>query len=233
MSEIEIIYLQPKQSETFYLDKDENENDKFTIVEDEEETMLTLNPQVKIHNKTEKKEEKPEKKVTKRPNKKSNKIIKRIFAFFVIFMFFGVIAFNMGYLPIKALLHVPEPVGCVGEINIQTYEKDYPELSGVPNLDNIKYKIFISDATIETIANNYKYDLKEKGYELEYQGVITKKGMTFHYYGFVKGITAVGIILTSDLTKVSSTYETVVLSTIGSVYDYKEIINWCRTNIDL
>jgi len=227
MSQVEIIYLKPKDAEIVYLDSEKNTVfevlDETTTIED-----INLEPQVKVHNKK-KEQDKPVKK--KKPHKK-NKNIKRILSFFIIMTLFGVVAFNLGYLPIKAFLTVPEPIGCAGEINIDSYMKEYAVIQGIPKLDKIKYKVFVSDATLETVANQYIYKLKKEGYSNDYHGTITKKGITFHYYGFVKGITAIGIILTDDVESLFG-HETAVLSTIGSIYDYQDIINWYNTNIDI
>lgn len=233
MSQVEIIYLKPQDPEITYLSPEEPV--VFEVLDQTTQKNINLEPQVKVHNETKKQDKTEENKKThpKKPYFKkphlNNKNIKRIFAFFIVMTLFGVFAFNLGYMPIKALLTVPEPIGCAGEIDADNYMAEYSTLKGIPKLDKIKYKIFVSDASLETVANHYKHDLEEKGYSSDYEGVITKKGITFHYYGFVKGITAIGIILTDDVNDLFG-HETAVLSTIGNIYDYKEVISWYKTS---
>lgn len=228
MSKIEVIYLKPRDTEIVYLNSEETTI--FEILEERTEKDINLKPQVTVYNNTKKQNKKPNKSVNKKTHHKKHKKITRILSLFVIISLCGVAIFNLGYLPIKAFMDVPEPIGCAGEINIQSYMNEYPDLKGIPKLDDIKYKIFSSDASLGTVANHYKYKLKNDGYRIDYEGVITKKGITFHYYGFVKGITAVGIILTDDIEEIFG-HETAVLSTIGNIYDYKEIASWCKSKL--
>ena len=224
MSKIEVIYLKPQDTEIVYLSSEETTI--FEILEERTEKDINLKPQVTVHNKTKEQNKKTNKPINKNPYKK----ITRILSLFVIISLFGVLIFNLGYLPIKAFMQVPEPIGCTGEINIESYMNEYPDIKGIPRLDDIKYKIFSSDASLETVANHYKYKLKNDGYRIDYEGVITKKGITFHYYGFVKGITAVGILLTDDIEEIFG-YETAVLSTTGDIYAYKDIVSWCKSKL--
>lgn len=227
MPEVEIIYLTPQNPEITYLNTEETT--VFEVIDRKNNDDVCLEPQVRVHIER-KKVDKPVTEKKKKPHKK-NKNIKRILSIFIVMTLCGVFAFNMGYMPIKAFLNVPEPIGCAGEINADDYMSEYSVLKGIPKLDKIKYKIFVSDASLETVANNYEYDLEKQGYKLDYSGTITKKGITFHYYGFVKGITAIGIILTDDVEDLFG-HETAVLSTIGNIYDYKEVINWYKTSIE-
>jgi len=225
MSQVEIIYLRPQDTEMVYLNREEPT--VFEVLDVTTEEHVKLETKITVHNKT-KEQDKPVKK--KKPYKK-NKNIRRILCLFIIMGLFGVVAFNLGYMPIKAFLNVPEPIGCAGEINIDSYMKEYAVIQGIPKLDKIKYKVFVSDASLETVANYYIYELKKDGYSFNYQGTVTKKDITFHYYGFEKGITAIGIILTDDTNDLFG-HETAVLSTIGSIYDYQDIVSWYKTNID-
>jgi len=225
MSKIEVIYLKPQDTEIVYLSSEETTI--FEILEERTEKDINLKPQVTVHNNTKKQNKKPNKSVNKKTHHKK---ITRILSLFVIMSLFGVAVFNLGYLPIKAFMQVPEPVGCTGEINIESYMNEYPDIKGIPRLDDIKYKIFSSDASLETVANYYKYKLKNDGYRIDYEGVITKKGITFHYYGFVKGITAVVILLTDDIEEIFG-HETAVLSTTGNIYAYKDIVSWCKSKL--
>jgi len=116
MSKIEVIYLKPQDTEIVYLSSEKPTI--FEILEKRTEKDINLKPQVTVHNKT----NQQNKKTYKHINKKNNhKKITRIFSLFVIISLFGVLIFNMGYLPIKVFMQVPEPIGCTGEINIESY----------------------------------------------------------------------------------------------------------------
>jgi len=225
MSKIEIIYLAPKEPKTVYL---KNEGPTvFEVLEECIHKSVDLDPSVKVHDETKKEEKKP--KEQKTHHKKHFKPT-RILTFFIAIFVVGMLVFNMGYLPIKAFLQTPEPIGCAGEIEIESFIQQYPALEEIPNLDKIKCKVYLSDASTSSVGENFKYQLKKDGYTLDYEGVITKKGITFHYYGFTKGITAIGILLTDDINQVFN-HETAVLSTIGSIYDYQELSQWYKTKL--
>ena len=116
MSKIEVIYLKPQDTEIVYLSSEETTI--FEILEERTEKDINLKPQVTVYNKTKKQNKKPNKSVNKKTHHKK---ITRILSLFVIIILFGVAVFNLGYLPIKAFMQVPEPVGCTGEINIESY----------------------------------------------------------------------------------------------------------------
>jgi len=230
MSKIEIIYLRPEEPETVYLNSEEPV--LFEVLEENATTKIDLEPQVNVHIENKKENTKPKKKINKKTNHKKHKNLTRVFTLFFVMSVCFIFVFNLGYLPIKALMHTPEPIACRGELKIDQYMDQYPAMKSIPKLDNIKFNVYLSDASLKTVANNYKYKLEKDGYDLDYDGIVTKKGKTFHYYGFVKGLTAIGILISDDISKIFG-YETVVLSSIGNIYDYKEIITWAKTNIDI
>ena len=225
MSKIEIIYLSPQQPESVYLKSEEPTF--FEVLDETVEQPIQLKPQVKIHG-TEKKEKKTpiKPKTTNKPRRK-HKNLKRASVFFIAIFVIGILLFNMGYLPIKAFLDTPKPIACAGEIKIDTYIQKYPEIKDIPKLNEIKCNIYLSDASLDSVSNNYIYKLEKEGYRLDYKGEYTKNDITFHYLGFIKGITAIGIILSDDVNDIFN-HKTAVLSTIGSIYDYQEIIQWYK-----
>ncbi len=231
MTDIEIIYIKPKNSKIVYLNREE-ENFEIVKVEDD----LDLTPQIKIYN-DKKPEEQKEKHTHNKETPSKNRISTRktfscLIIVTIMLLSTCVMALNFGYLPVKAFLQPPEPDNYIAEVDVNSYMREYPEIKNIPNIDDIKYKIYVTDDPVDTAANNYERKLKEEGYTLEYKGIVTKKEMDFHYYGFVKGITAIGIIMTSDASEIFG-HETTILSTIGSVFEYKEIITWCKSNLNI
>ncbi|MEF8879696.1 MAG: hypothetical protein V5A64_04825 [Candidatus Thermoplasmatota archaeon] len=236
MSEVEVIYLKPStKTERIHLsNNDSNSNNK------EENTGLIsqVTTQVNIRNNNKKSNKKPKKQEPKihhkksksRPKRNTKKLISALIVFAIILPATGAVAANQGYLPIKAILPIHEPVGARGSIDVSADSQEYEQMGDLPDLSNIKSKIFISDANMKTVMNNYEYKLKEDGYHLEYKGIITKKGITFNYYGFTKGITVVGILITEELGEKLG-HESVVLYTTGNIFDYKEVKSWCKSNI--
>ncbi len=250
MSKVEVIYLKPKEEEIVYIgDNTTNYYSKYPSYVNRTNKSKNLKTQTKVHcSKTtdnkEKKNNKQEllKKINNLP-KKSN--FKRAFSALVVLALLmtsvGIVALNFGYIPVKALTEINEeekPVGYSGEVSIETYVDKYTEMKNMPNLDDVNYKIFLSDATKDTVANNYIYDREKEGYNLEYQGSMTKKGITFSYYGFIKGLTGVGVIITDvdelgvNIDRISGgNINSIVLYTKGSVHYYREIISWCKNRI--
>ena len=139
----------------------------------------------------------------------------------------GFVAYNAGFVPINEFLEVQKPAGTAVELNAGKFMDECPEFENIPNLDKIKYKIYGINESISSVVTEYKQKLEKDGYSVKYNGTVHAGEMSFQYYGFLKGITAVGIIMTSDANRISG-YETVVLYTIGNVFDYKEIIDWYR-----
>ena len=139
----------------------------------------------------------------------------------------GFVAYNAGFVPINEFLEVQKPAGTAVELNAGKFMDECPEFENIPNLDKIKYKIYGTNESISSVVTEYKQKLEKEGYSVKYNGTVYAGEMSFQYYGFLKGITAVGVIMTSDANRISG-YETVVLYAIGNVFDYKEIIDWYR-----
>jgi hypothetical protein len=122
-------------------------------------------------------------------------------------------------------LSVKKPVGDSVELNVDDYLKEYPEFNEIPNLDKIKKAAYGTDASIDTVISDYTEKLNKEGYSLKYDGTGDLDGNSFQYYGFLKGITAVVIIVTSDGNK-ELAYKTEVLYTTGNALDFKAILDW-------
>ncbi len=170
-----------------------------------------------------------------RINKRKKNFIKLFAVSVIIIIFLGIcgsVAYNSGYIPIKRFMAVKRPIGEAEEINIDEHMNKHPEIREFPYIDKIKYKVFGTNRSINAVANDYKKKLGNEGYKVLYEGVAYKDEIPFQYYGFIKGLTGVGIIITSD-ENVTLNYETMVLYTTGSAFDYREILRWYKDNDDL
>lgn len=138
----------------------------------------------------------------------------------------GFAAYNGGFLPAKKFSPIYKPIGNSVEIELKDYIEDIPQIKEIyeykPYLDKIKYKLYGTNANCDYILSNYKERLQNKGYALKYTGAKNIKGVSIEYLGFVKGITAVGIVTTSDLDEISE-HNSLVLYTTGNVFAYKDL----------
>jgi hypothetical protein len=163
------------------------------------------------------------------------KNIFKIFSIFVITIIIvgicGSVAYNSGFIPIKSFMTIKKPIGDSEEINIDEHIYKYQQLKDFPYIDKIKYKLYGTNRTLNAVANDYKKQLSDEGYKVLYEGVAYKDDISFQYYGFLKGITGVGIIITSD-ENITLNYETMVLYTTGNAFDYRDIFRWYKQNKD-
>ena len=134
-------------------------------------------------------------------------------------------AYNAGFIPITEFLSVKEPIGKSVELNVDDYLKEYPEFNEIPNLDKMKKAAYGTDESIDAVVSDYRTKLEKEGYGLKYEGEGDFNGKSFQYYGFLKGITAVVIIATSDGNEELG-YKTEVLYTTGNALDFKAILDW-------
>ncbi len=172
-------------------------------------------------------EEKPEYEKKFKISNKSRKL-KIVIAAIVIVSIVGAIgslAYSAGFIPITGLLDVKEPAGDYVELNTEEYLEEYPEINEIPNLDKIKYQAYGTDESVESVESYYEEKLRKEGYGLIREGRVSLSGKTFQYYGFLKGLTAVGVLLVSGAEEEVG-YDTMVVYTTGSAFDYKEILEW-------
>ena len=172
-------------------------------------------------------------KLYKKRSKIHRRNIMKLLAIFisiiVLLGIFGSIAYNAGFIPVKEFLEVQEPIGKAEEINIDEPMKKYPKLKDIPYIDKLKYKVYGTDEPLDVVANDYKEKLENDGYHVLYEGIIYREETPFQYYGFIKGFTAVGIIMTS-YKNVSLNHTTMVLYSTGSAFDYRNLIMWYKAN---
>jgi hypothetical protein len=163
--------------------------------------------------------------IIKQKSKKSKKLALLFIVILIILSTF--LIFNLtDYLPF--LSEIKQPAGNIESINIQKYIEENPKIGEMPNLDKIKYNIWKSDLTIEQVVNSYKQDLLKEGYDLQYDNTINYNGKEYYVLGFIKGLTAVGILISLDTT-FGDHYKSEIIYATGNVIDFNEIIDWYQT----
>jgi len=134
-----------------------------------------------------------------------------------------------GFIPIG--LSAKAPIGTIEEIEVEQYIEKNPELSDLPDYDKILYKIFGTDEEIADVLDSYKEILQNDGYTLKYEGSGFITGKNFQYVGFLKGITAVGIIVSSEASTEFG-YKTVVLYMTGNAFDFQPLLDWYQGKLN-
>ncbi len=161
--------------------------------------------------------------------KNKKKVIKISIVLLIILIIFCA-AYSAGFIPIKELMTIKQPIGNYEKIDIDSYLETYPELANLPNLDKIKHVAYGTDESNDAVISDYKQELENEGYSLKYEGISNFGEKPFEYYGFLKGITAVVIIVTEDNNE-EFDYESIVLYTTGNALDYKEILDLYEENL--
>jgi len=170
-----------------------------------------------------------------RENKRKRNIMKLLAISLLIIILlgiFGSVVYNAGYVPITRFMDVKKPVGNSEEININEHLNKHPEIRDFPYFEKLKYKVFGTNISLDAVANDYKQKLKNEGFKLLYEGIAYREEIPFSYYGYLKGFTGVGIIITSN-ENVTLKYKTMVLYTTGSAFVYRDILNWYKQNDDI
>lgn len=155
----------------------------------------------------------------------SNKKSIRCFILFLIIISVIISAYILGYIPFG--LSVKPPIGNIEQIQIEKYLEKYPEIDTLPNLDKILYDVIETDKSIELVSDEYKEELENDGYSLKYEGTGYLSGKKFRYFGYLKGITAVGIIL-SDEADEDVNHKTIVVYMTGNAFDFIPMVNWYK-----
>lgn len=140
-----------------------------------------------------------------------------------------IVLYNGGFISVREFQTIQEPIGTIQEINIEEHLDKFPEIKNMSNINELKYKAYITNESIYNVFNNYNERLENDGNKLIYEGIINNGGISYHYYGFLKGFTLIGIIMTST-SNISYGYETMVLYTVGNIFNYREIIELYRAN---
>jgi len=157
--------------------------------------------------------------------KKSRKLLSLVIIIVIILSIFLYLSLA-SYLPF--LSETKQPEGNIEPINTQKYIQEYPELGEIPNLDKINYNAWKTDLTIEQVVNSYKKKLSKDGYDVQYENTIDFDGKEYYVLGFLKGLTAVGILISLDIIS-GDDYNSEVIYATGNALDFKEIINWYQS----
>jgi len=147
----------------------------------------------------------------------------------------GYAALETGYMPIKDIagfstLEVIPPAGNYTTITMGNIVEMYPKtmdiLYEIPHLNDIRYQIYLTNASLDDVADQYNRQLSAKGYSCLYSGKVDVGNVTegiipLYYYGYTKGITAVGVVMTDYLPTNNA-----ILYTTGHADYYRDIIPW-------
>ena len=163
----------------------------------------------------------------KSPNvkRKSRILLSLIIVILIILSIFFYLNFT-NYLPF--LSETKQPDGKIEQINVQEYIKENPKLGEMPNLDKIKYNAWKTNLTINQVINSYKQKLSIEGYVLQYEDKIIFDLKEYFVLGFIKGITAVGILISLDSNPLDD-YKSEVIYSTGDILYFEEIIEWYQS----
>ena len=156
---------------------------------------------------------------SKKPKKKGKKFIIALFSLALILAIVVYVCLS-GFLPVPGCYETSAPAGNYEEIPLESYIEETPELAEMPNLNKIEHKIWKTDLPSDQIVNSYKQNLSDKGYNLEYDGIVSLDEKEYTALGFLKGLTAVGILVSNDGDVIYAT---------GFATDFIEIVEWYQS----
>jgi hypothetical protein len=159
---------------------------------------------------------------------KNKKVILLIILSVIILSLIFVYLNITNYLPFTN--ETKQPVGNIEPINTQKYFEDHPELKEMPNLNKIKYNAWRTNLTIKQVVDSYKQDLLKEGYDLQYENTIILDGKEYNVLGFIKGLNAVGILISRNTTYMNNYYSEIIYTT-GNILDFNEIIDWYQSQL--
>lgn len=142
----------------------------------------------------------------------------------LIFVYFN----SINYLPFSS--ETKQPAGNAESINTQKYFEDHPEIKEMPNLNKIKYNAWRTNSTVKQVVSSYKQDLFKEGYDLQYENTILLNGKEYYVLGFLKGLTAVGILISMNKTNINI-YNSEIIYATGNILDFNEIIDWYQSQL--
>ncbi len=99
-----------------------------------------------------------------------------------------------GYLPVKALLNTESPKGGE-ELNSIEYGDIFTDILQSLNIEDIKYEIYKTDESGQTVLHEYMKNMEGKGYEHKYSYYNTFFDATIFGDFFLKGITGICIFI--------------------------------------
>ena len=153
---------------------------------------------------------------TKQSKKKGKKFVIALFLLATISVLIFYFCLS-GFLPVPGFYETTEPAGNYEEVSLESYIQETPEIANMPNIDKVEHKIWKTDSTSDQIIYEYKQKLEDKGYSLEYNGKVSFEDKEYTTLGFLKGLTAVGILISDEGDVVYAT---------GFATDFIEILEW-------
>jgi hypothetical protein len=188
----------------------------------------SIQPKVKIHDnfeieKSEKiKNDLFKKSVNQNKEKNHKKRFTVVFICFIILIPALATSYNAGFLPISQLLEIKEPIGNFKEITLSGIAEKYHIIESIPELNKIKHNIYTTDEKLSIVSKCYILEIENEGYNLKHEGTKNIEGFNVHYLGFIKGITAIVILMTDDNIDINNINTFIIYST-GSIFDYKQM----------
>ncbi len=161
---------------------------------------------------------------------KNKKIILLIILSVIIPSSIFVYLYSTNYLPFSN--ETKQPAGNIESINVQKYFEDHPEIKEMPNLNKINYNAWRTNLTIKQLVDSYKQDLLKEGYDLQYENTIILDGKEYYVLGFIKGLTAVGILISRNTINMNNYYSEIIYAT-GNILDFNEIIDWYQSQLSI
>jgi len=158
---------------------------------------------------------------------KKKRVIRKYFSVTLVLLLLLVgvfFSYCSGYIPVTALMETKEPVGNVKELGVGIFARYYPKVVNNPVLDKFKYSIYGTDESFSAVVDDYDERLTSEGYSLEYKDVERVNGLKVRSYGYVKGLTGVGIVVLTNV-RLFFGHKTVVLYSTGSVFDYNSLLD--------
>jgi hypothetical protein len=151
----------------------------------------------------------------------------------------GYVAVDNGYVPIKDLagisflttLHEIAPPGNYTSISVEQVKAKYPAITEkiatqMPHYNDILIRLYSTGANASDVAEFYRTTLAAKGYTCIKSGRmdignVDQGVISIYYYGYEKGITAVGVVMSDNIPGA-----TLVLYTTGYSSYFGDIIPW-------
>jgi hypothetical protein len=150
----------------------------------------------------------------------------------------GYIAVDKGYVPVKDLvgtglttLSAVPPPGEYSEITIEEVREQYHGIAEkiatqMPHYNDILIKLYVTNASLHEVASFYHTALNAKDFVCVTNGHLDAGNIDLgvipiYYYGYEKGLTAAGVVMSDNIPG-----KTLVLYTTGYSSYYGDIISW-------
>ena len=163
-----------------------------------------------------------------KPKKKKGRVLIALLIILLVFMSVFFILCYMDILPFFGL-DIIEPPGDAKTVDADILMQELPSIANMPNLEKLDYKAFDTNAPVEEIVEEYNSKLISEGYSQKYVGTVEIDGINFEVSGYLKGLTAVGILTTDEEVK-NCDYDSLVLYATGNALDFQEILSWYESN---